>query len=127
MRPRRWSHGSRPSRPSYRRLRFPPISWPATQSDRDVAKMIAGQAETFAERHRELVSQTDILNQRIAQAQTEIGGRQAQIAAEDRQTKPLADQSARRRARQRCLIQLPVGTRLGNVRPLLLGRVHGFF
>jgi HlyD family type I secretion membrane fusion protein len=64
----------------------------AAQSDPDVAKMMAGQTDTFTARHRELVSQTEILNQRIAQAQAEIGGRQAQIAAEDQQTKLLAEE-----------------------------------
>ncbi|HKT18030.1 MAG TPA: HlyD family type I secretion periplasmic adaptor subunit [Stellaceae bacterium] len=71
---------------------FPADLVAAAQSDRDVAKMLVGQTDTFAARHRELVSQTDILNQRIAQAQAEIGGRQAQIAAEDRQTKLLAEE-----------------------------------
>jgi HlyD family type I secretion membrane fusion protein len=64
----------------------------AAQSDADVAKMMAGQTDTFTARHRELASQTDILNQRIAQAQAEIGGRQAQIAAEDQQTRLLGEE-----------------------------------
>jgi HlyD family secretion protein len=64
----------------------------AAQSDSDAAKMMAGQSDTFTARHRELASQTDILNQRIAQAQAEIGGRQAQIAAEDQQTRLLAEE-----------------------------------
>ena len=71
---------------------FPADLMVAAQSDRDVAKMIAGQTDTFTARHRELASQTDILNQRIAQAQAEIGGRHAQIAAEDQQTKLLVEE-----------------------------------
>lgn len=71
---------------------FPDDLLAAAQSDRDVAKMIAGQTDTFAARHKELASQTDILNQRIAQAQAEIAGRQAQIAAQDQQTKLLAEE-----------------------------------
>jgi HlyD family type I secretion membrane fusion protein len=71
---------------------FPADLVAAAQSDRDVAKMIAGQADTFTARRRELASQTDILNQRIAQAQAEIAGRQAQIAAEDQQTKLLSEE-----------------------------------
>ena len=64
----------------------------AAESDPDVAKMVGGQTDTFKTRHRELASQTDILNQRIAQANAEIGGHQAQIAAEDQQTKLLAEE-----------------------------------
>jgi HlyD family secretion protein len=64
----------------------------AAEGDPDVAKMMAGQTDTFIARHRELASQTDILNQRIAQAQAEIGGHEAQIAAEDQQTKLLAEE-----------------------------------
>jgi HlyD family secretion protein len=64
----------------------------AAQSDSDAAKMMAGQSDTFTAQRRELASQTDILNQRIAQAQAEIGGRQAQIAAEDQQTRLLAEE-----------------------------------
>lgn len=71
---------------------FPADLVTAAQSDRDVAKMVAGQTDTFTARHRELASQTDILNQRIAQAQAEIGGRQAQIASEDQQTRLLAEE-----------------------------------
>jgi HlyD family secretion protein len=64
----------------------------AAESDEDVAKMVTGQTNTFNTRHRELVSQTEILNQRIAQAQAEITGHQAQIAAQDQQTKLLAEE-----------------------------------
>jgi len=71
---------------------FPGDLVAAASGDRDVGKMIAGQTDTFMARRRELASQTDILNQRIAQAQAEIGGRQAQIAAEDQQTKLLTEE-----------------------------------
>jgi HlyD family secretion protein len=71
---------------------FPSDLVAAAPGDRDVAKMIAGQTDTFTARHRELASQTEVLNQRIAQAQAEIGGRQAQIAAEDQQTKLLIEE-----------------------------------
>jgi HlyD family secretion protein len=71
---------------------FPADLAAAAQSDRDAAKMIGGQTDTFTARRRELASQTDILNQRIAQAQAEIAGHQAQIAAEDLQTKLLAEE-----------------------------------
>jgi HlyD family secretion protein len=75
----------------------PDVTYPAdlvtaAECDPDAAKMMAGQTDTFTARHRELASQTDILNQRIAQARAEIGGRQAQIAAEDQQTKLLAEE-----------------------------------
>ena len=75
----------------------PEVTYPAdlvtaAESDPDVAKMVGGQTDTFKTRHRELASQTDILNQRIAQANAEIGGHQAQIAAEDQQTKLLAEE-----------------------------------
>jgi HlyD family type I secretion membrane fusion protein len=73
-------------------IAFPADLVAAAKADPDVAKIVAGEADTFAARHRELETQTDVLNQRKAQADAEIGGLHGQIAAQNQELKLLADE-----------------------------------
>jgi HlyD family type I secretion membrane fusion protein len=73
-------------------LAFPPDLVAAAQTDPAAAKMIAEQSDTFQARHKELASQADILDQQSAQAEAEIGGLHAQIAAQDQQITLLSDE-----------------------------------
>ncbi len=72
-------------------ITFPPELL-AQRNDPDVAKLIDGQTSIFTARLNEMKSQTQILEQRDAQAAEEIRGLQAQIAAERQQIQLIAEE-----------------------------------